>query len=730
MTPCSESKTLRYPVITALVVTTMLQGTLRAEELVLEEVIVTAQKRVENVQDIPLTINVLEGTRLDDFTIRDTNDLAAAVPGLTIQHTPQNLSQVTVRGLGTGSGGESLDQSVGLFIDGIWAGRIREFQTSLFDIERIEVIKGTQTSLLGKNTSLGAVSIISRRPDETFEGYLQGDYEFEFDSVYATGAVNIPTGFGDYRLAFNSVAEAGYVDNETTGNEGPEREQTTLRLSGAWDIGDNGSLLLMYQWDDLEIKGDTFQPDEDSLGFMAGMDPGADIGIDQVKTAYTSYGSSGDAHDEQDSQRAIIQYDHDVGEHRFTSLSGWSEYDNDRLLDSDFLSVDYLTTAYDSDYDQFSQEFRIASPGGEKLDYIAGLYYLDSTLDYSGLTDTSFPWPELPSPLPLDSTSLLSYQQDTEVWSLFGQGVFNLGPYWRVTLGLRYTDEEKDVTWGRQRLRSGGPLADIVSDILAPEVPPTPLNRKEDNLDGSINIQYDVNNDMMAFVSWATGSKSGGFSVDVARPEEAEYDTEEAETLEVGLKANLAGGAAQLNASLFYTEIEDFQVNTFVGDGFLTETVPAESKGLELQGQWMATRNLMLGASATYADAEEQDSGLRLPYAPEWAASVNARYEYPWRSADLLWRLEGIVNYRDEQYQQRGERALDGALTLLDLRLALASASEKWEIAVLGRNLLDQKTSFGFDYPFFGGNILPEGTTTIGSLNRPRTIALQGRYHF
>ena len=730
MTPCSESKTLRYPVIAALIATTMLQGTLRAEELVLEEVIVTAQKRVENVQDIPLTINVLEGTRLDDFTIRDTNDLAAAVPGLTIQHTPQNLSQVTVRGLGTGSGGESLDQSVGLFIDGIWAGRIREFQTSLFDIERIEVIKGTQTSLLGKNTSLGAVSIISRRPDETFGGYLQGDYEFEFDSVYATGAVNIPTGFGDYRLAFNSVAESGYVDNETTGNEGPEREQTTLRLSGAWDIGDNGSLLLMYQWDDLEIKGDTFQPDEDSLGFMAGMDPGADIGIDQVKTAYTSYGSSGDAHDEQDSQRAIIQYDHDVGEHRLTSLSGWSEYDNDRLLDSDFLSVDYLTTAYDSDYDQFSQEFRIASPGGEELDYIAGLYYLDSTLDYSGLTDTSFPWPELPSPLPLDSTSLLSYEQDTEVWSLFGQGVFNLGTYWRVTLGLRYTDEEKDVTWGRQRLRSGGPLADIVSDILAPEIPSTPLNRKEDNLDGSINIQYDVTKDTMAFVSWATGSKSGGFSVDVARPEEAEYDTEEAETLEVGLKANLAGGAAQLNASLFYTEIEDFQVNTFVGDGFLTETVPAESKGLELQGQWVATRKLMLGASATYADAEEQDSGLRLPYAPEWAASVNARYEYPWSSADLLWRLEGIVNYRDEQYQQRGERALDGALTLLDLRLALASASEKWEVAVLGRNLLDQKTSFGFDYPFFGGNILPEGTTTIGSLNRPRTIALQGRYHF
>jgi iron complex outermembrane receptor protein len=721
-------------IVFATAVTGLLQlapgSAVQAQETVLEEVIVTAQKRAENVQDIPLTINVVDGNILDDFSIRDTNDLAASVPGLTIQHTPQNLSQVTVRGLGTGSGGESLDQSVGLFIDGIWAGRIREFQAALFDVERIEVIKGTQTTLLGKNTSLGAVSIISRKPGEQFGGYIQGDYEFEFDSVYATGAVDIPTAFGNYRLAFNEVDESGYVDNETTGNEVPERDQTTLRVSGNWGIGHNGDLLLMYQWDELEIRGDTFQPDEDQLGFMVGMDPTADIGIDQTKTAYTSYGPSGDAHDEQDSQRGVLQYDHDFSNYRFTSLTGWSDYDNDRLIDSDFLSVDYLTTSYESDYDQFSQEFRIASPGGEKLDYILGLYYLDSTLDYTGLTDVSFPWPELPSPVPLDSTSLLSYEQDTEVWSLFGQATINLGNAWRITLGLRYTDEEKDAVWGRERLRSGGPLADIISDLLAPEIAPTPLNRTEDNLDGSVNVQYDISDNMMTFISWARGSKSGGFSLDVARPEEAEYDTEEAETIEIGLKSNLAGGAAILNASLFYTEIDNFQVNTFVGDGFLTETVPAESQGLEMEGQWAVTRDFLLGASATYAEAEEQDSGLRLPYAPEWAASLSARYEYPWSSAELLWQVEGIVNYRDEQYQQRGERSLDDELTLFDLRIALASASETWDVAIVGRNLLDDETSFGFDYPFYGDNFLPQGTTTIGSLNRPRTIALQGRYNF
>lgn len=699
-------------------------------EMVLEEVIVTAQKRVENVQDIPVTINVLSGEILDNFSIRDTNDLAASVPGLTIQHTPQNLAQVSIRGLGTGSAAESLDQSVGLFIDGIWAGRIREFQAALFDVERVEVIKGTQTNLLGKNTSLGAVSIVSRRPDSEFGGYIQGDYEFEYESSYLTGAINIPTGVGNYRLALNYVDEQGYVSNRTTGNEVPEREQSTLRVSAGYQIADNGRLLLSYQYDDLEIHGDTFQPDNDETGFLAGMDATADIGIDKIKYAYTSYGSSGDAEDEQDSHRLVINYEHSFGDYSFTSLSGWTEYDNDRLLDSDFMAVDYLTTVYSSDYEQFSQEFRIASPTGQRLEYIAGLYYLDSDMDYSNITDSRFPPPYTAGPLPIDSTSRRDYDQDTEVWSLFGQGTWYISNTWRATVGLRYTDEEKDATWSRVRLRSGGFLADILADLLAPVVPPTPLAREEDNLDGSINIQYDFNDQILGYVSWARGSKSGGFTTEVAEPAEAEFETEEAETTEIGIKMSLAGGAALLNASFFYTDIDDFQVVTFIGTGFLTETVPAETQGLELEGQWLLSEGLILGASATYNDAEEKDTGNRLPYAPEWSASVNASYEIPWQDA-LVWRISGVLNYRDEQYMQAGERALDDDLTLLDLRIALASAEDTWELALVGRNLLDEESSFGFDFPFFGGRgDIPVGAATIGSLNRPLTVALQARYNF
>ena len=338
------------------------------EIVVLEEVLVTAQKRLQNVQDIPMTINVVEGDVIDLFAVRTTLDLADSVPGLIVQHAPQNLAQVTIRGLGTGSASESLEQSVGLFIDGVWSGRIREFQTALFDLERVEVIKGTQTTLLGKNTSLGALSIVSRRPGPQLSGYLQADYEAEFGSTYATGAFDLPTSFGNYRLAFNEVDEAGYVDNNTTGEEVPERDQTTLRLGAEYGVGSNGVLYLSYQYDDLRIVGDVFQPDRDAVGFMAAMDPTASIGIDRNKNAFTRYSSHGDADDEQDSRRALVHYEHRLGSYTLTSITGWSEYDNERLTDTDFLSVDYLTSTFSSEFEQISQDLRVASPLGNRVD--------------------------------------------------------------------------------------------------------------------------------------------------------------------------------------------------------------------------------------------------------------------------------------------------------------------------------------------------------------------------
>ena len=157
-----------------------------------------------------------------------------------------------------------------------------------------------------------------------------------------------------------------------TGNEVPKREQSTIRASALYDITDDSDLLLSYQYDDLSILGDTFQPDNDATGFLGRMDPDADIGIDQHKNSWTSYTASGDPEDDQDSQRAVVQYQHVLGEYQFTSLTGWTWYDNKRFVDADFLAVDYLNTAYDSGNEQYSQEFRLASPADARIEYVAG----------------------------------------------------------------------------------------------------------------------------------------------------------------------------------------------------------------------------------------------------------------------------------------------------------------------------------------------------------------------
>jgi iron complex outermembrane recepter protein len=194
---------------------------------------------------------------------------------------------------------------------------------------------------------------------------------------------------------------------------------------------------------------------------------------------------------------------------------------------------------------------------------------------------------------------------------------------------------------------------------------------------------------------------------------------------------NFAGRAALLNATLFYTQIKNFQVVSFIGTGFAIFTAPAESQGLELEGQWAVTQDFTLGLSGTYAKATEKDTGMRLPYAPQWSASLNAQYQIPWQQRSLAWLFGGVLNYRGEEYMQSGERNLDDALTLLDLRVALASADNSWEVALIGRNMLDEESSFGFDFPFFGGRgDIPVGAATMGSLNRPLTVALQLRYDF
>ena len=169
---CTLSRLLGCTAVASLLLCT------QAYAQVLEEVLVVAQKREQTAQEVPLTVAVIDGEALRQFAINNTTDLARSVPGLVLEPAPQGLSLPKIRGLGTGTATENLDQSVGLFIDGVWSGRPRDLQAALFDVAKVEVINGTQTSQLGKNTSLGAILVMSSRPEDESGGYVSGDYDF------------------------------------------------------------------------------------------------------------------------------------------------------------------------------------------------------------------------------------------------------------------------------------------------------------------------------------------------------------------------------------------------------------------------------------------------------------------------------------------------------------------------------------------------------------------------
>jgi iron complex outermembrane recepter protein len=723
----------------------------------LEEVIVTAQKRAESIQDIPMTVAVVSGQTMNEFAIFTATDLAQSVPGLEISPAPQGLSSPKIRGLGTGVGAENMEQSVGLFIDGVWTGKTRDLQSALYDVNRVEVVKGTQTSQLGKNTSLGAIMIMSNRPGEETEGYVEGEYDFELGSTIISGAGNLATDYGNYRLAVNLVQEEGYVDNKLVGGYDPKREQNSFRLSGLWDVGSKLELYANYSYDYIDVTGMPFEVSDDPQGWYTSVTGDTDTHLNNKNKSYTTYRSDGKDRDKQKGHRAVFEATYDLNDDiTLLALSGYSEYKNDpRLYDADFSALQYIEQTKESKFHQFSQEIRLNGTAfDDALDYVAGVYYMDNHFkNTEGTNIFDVGYMPLPPPAPASlvaatgpGVSESGYKQDVESWSVYGNGAIQLADQWRLTLGLRYTDEQKDLKdWHNTPLVDESSFyldvngmyvpappaivgllpADTFLKIVSPPFPSTDRSHSEGNVDGSINLQYDFSNVGNVYASWARGSKSGGYST-AATPDAEPFDTEEAETTELGVKTELLDGALRLNGALFYTKIDNFQSVNFVGDGFAAEAIPVETKGGEFETIWAATDSLVLSLSATYAKAENRDTNETPSGAPDWTAAFTLSHTLPLGSSYFL-RTNAQVNYRDDMYTQTGETYEAPAITLVDLRIALAPVDDTWELALMSRNLFDeQKESFGFPYPVLGEAY----GTSIGSYNRPRTVTLQASYYF
>jgi len=750
-----------------LVVATGLMGILpltTAVAATLEEIVVTAQKRTESVQDVPLTVTAISGETLNDFGVDNLFKLADLVPGMVFSRAPDDGLALTLRGLGTPARTQSFDQSVALFLDGMFLGKGRMYSSAFFDVERVEVIKGTQSTLLGKNTSLGAVSITSQKPGDEFGGNLQVGTEFENGGWSADGGVDIPvTDNLAVRLAGHYLDVDGWVENTLTGEDVPADEETGIRATVLFTPSDDLDVTLSYQYSDSERKGNGFQY-IDNGGYFT---PEAlaiygEAKLDDTKTAICPECPGGESYHDTEVDLAGMTINYDVGKLTLTSVTSYASYDLQFFDDFDFGnafdettyvifdpgSVNLYSTYFErnEDYDQFSQELRLASNTGDTIEYMAGLFYFDS--EWQSSEAQYFSTPNFP---PVGPTGQIfngpftnNFDQDTETWSVFGQMTVHFSDRWRGTLGLRYTDEQKDVKF--QRLQ--GEPATVWNSVINPPFNDPDLEFDDDFVNGNLNVQFDASDDIMVYAAYGLGSKTGGYaeSAEVGSGDPslgvddggARVKTEEAQTYELGAKTTLLDGSATLNVAIFYTEVDDFQETSFLvseaGAQFLTRNIDVESEGVEFDGVWQATDRLRLMAGATYADTTHTDDNTKLAQAPEWTGNVGAHFEMP-ISSGMRFSATGFVRYRDDMVSQINETFPSDSLTTVDLNLSLIDADDVWKISLMGTNLTDEiETDFSGPPAapigaLFGAPTGDQGITAE-SPGAMRTIWLQASYNF
>ena len=707
----------------------------------LEEVVVTAQKRVQSLQDVPISVSVTTGERLEEFSIGGMEELSASIPNVTIAENATQDS-VTIRGIGSGAN-QGFEQSVGTFIDGVYFGRGRSSRSPFLDVERVEVLKGPQGVLFGKNTIAGALNIVTRKPTDEFEGSLEAQY-FEGDDSY--GATGMLSGPLTDRLAGRAVVKynqsQGFMDNRATGDDDPETEEMLVRLSLAFDASDRLRLDLKGEMSSYDVDGRQIQMLEGGpfRELFESVDPNYEQKLDYKRS--TNNPVFGRDYDNTDAENltATLRYDFDA--FSLVSVTAYTGYEYKNNIPASWVAnLDTAAKRYDEEHSQFSQELRLESSAGDSFDYILGLFYQTEEIDHLQYFDfdttqaiaDGFPLP------PFVGRQTFDLEQDTDSFAAFGQLTWHLTDRLRATAGVRYTSDEKDLDYSQQTTGALPFPSYTVTD-----------SRDDSDVTPSFNLQYDLWDDGMVYASYSEGFKSGGFDFESG----AQFEEETVEAWEAGIKSRLAGGSIELNAAVFRSEFSDLQVAAWNGTAFVTSNAAeAITQGVEIDGRWQISEHWLLSGAIGFLDAEydsfpaavctagqqnqwaadtglppgtcTQDlSGEDLQFSPEWAGSFSLEYRRE-LGGDL--HFTGILSadFTDDYYSALDLEplSLQDAYTKLNARLQLASHAG-WSVALVGKNLTDEETSTWVnDVPFFRGAMF---ATTDPS----RSIGIQARYEF
>lgn len=684
-------------------------------------IVVTAQKREQDIQDVPISMTVVGGEQLSELGIKDFNELDRYVPNFYVQTTPGN-NAFYIRGIGSTPGNLAFEQTVGLFVDGIYGGHARQFQAPFLDVERIEVLRGPQGALVGKNTSAGAISVVSARPTRDFRATLEGSYEFELGGTRLFGMVSGPVSDAvSMRVAAQYEKSDGYIENTQLGGMEPKRESFFGRASLLIDPGDGADLLIRVEGGKVDLTGNPVER------FLTAADP------DGKRQTSGFPGFLDKDFDNTDSLNASATANIEIGDHVLTSVTGFSSYDFEKRIDADFGPTPAFASRFAEKFSQLSQEIRLASPTKGRLEYIVGAYVHVNDYDLYGTTLIRFG--------PFNGSSNRAFRQENFTLSGFGSATFHVADTLRVIGSLRYTYDRK--TASQTRSNTG---------VVQPTWLATPLagRRVEKEWDPSAAIQWDATNDVMLYASYGQGSKAGGFigAQSATTAAQFEIEPESAETFEVGAKLALLDRRLRFNIAAFRTEFNNLQVSSFdaISNGFITSNAgKARSQGIETDFSFDVADGFMLSGSLAYLDATYLDfpgavcpstnptcnpannnaAGEPLPRSPKWAGTLFANLTLPLSGA-IDFVATGGMTYRSSAFLEESYNpaAVQGSHAKFDLRLGVRSSDKRWELALVGKNLTNETTAnFAFNTPLAAGIVSK-------FMQPPRTIAAQVSLNF
>lgn len=740
------------------------------------DVIVTAQRRVERLQNVPISAQVISGAELQAKNLNGVVSLAEQTPA--IQILPQGRSsRIYVRGIGSGEA-QSFDQSVSTFIDDVYHGRSRLTSATFLDLERVEILKGPQTTFFGNNAIAGAINIITRKPGKDFEADVRGlisPTSGENGGQYvAEAAVTAPlTEALRVRIAATANGQAGFVRNVVTGKRAPKEDNLAGRITvvyepnSIFDVTAKAEVSHNLAQPGLIGRrvncpsefatarpGIPAVPNANGLLCATSLAEGLPIGLETNKISISPGGLR-----QLDTQDGLLALNYHPGDVTLTSVTGYHGYQFKFNLDNDLTDKDYLNVQAPENYRQYSQELRLTSATGKTLEYLAGIYYQNSTLNIEQSVSFLF-FPAIGVPLPNFGQKINS-QVKEDVYSAFGSLTLNATDKLKFNAGLRGSIVKKRFNWS---LRYGTTTAEyggiVVNPAFGPGANPAnlgvvgnvALRRKDDALMPSARVQYMFDRDVMAYASYSRGFKSGGFSVaDVsANPANYGFNPEHVNAYEVGLKSELFNRRVRLNMAAFRNDFSDLQVALAINTGgsfqnFIRNAARARSQGVEAEFQWVVVPQFRLSAEGTYLDAkyiqypggettldqklaglQVQDlAGHRTLFAPKWSGNVTGTLTLP-VSDSVQFITEGTAIFSTEYqtYPSDDFRTAQPGYTRIDARVGIESRDGRWGVDVIGKNLNNRiiRTVSAYE-PLAVGPLIQER-------KQLRNIALQVRYRF